>query len=293
MPTKGPVQDYKRERKNEKRKALNELNKLRKEKPSLKRPVFFVPGWTGEEGWAWLKPYPKLEEGHLPIKHAIDDIFRNSKIAECITFTVPESESCNSFLDFANILKGKIQAFIRKNEEFDIVGHSMGGLDLVASITQGKDYLTNVYSCITVASPLKGTEFGELRPILGKLLPFLGDLPPHHEIQCKNLDPDRKPIQIINTLKSRENLLNRINKFYQFVGTRDMAVMRNAKLRKDGLELKFYREKIITEEIGGATHSGKTGITQDPRVVKKILQILLGRYQSPKYNYGYIYRKNA
>ncbi len=275
----------------EKRRARDQHTKLKRERPALLRPVFFVPGWTGEEGKAWHTPYPELETGHLPIKEAIGIICSNPGRARYITFTPKQSKSCKSFLDFAKILKRKVRDEINIKNPFDLVGHSMGGLDIVAAITQGQQCFEQVENCLTVASPLKGTEFGELKPRLAKIIPALEDTP-HHTIQCQNLDPDRQPIQHINTLESRQRLLDRVGQFYQFVGTRDMAVMKRGRLRSDGLGLHFYNAHVDTVEIDGASHSGAAGITQDPRTILHILNILLGRYQPPKRNYGIISRRS-
>ena len=77
-----------------------------------------------------------------------------------------KSRSCKSFFDFGDILKDKIHKRIGKRKHFDLVGHSMGGLDSVAAITDEEQTLKHVNKLITVATPHQGSELGEIGPIL-------------------------------------------------------------------------------------------------------------------------------
>lgn len=282
MPTTGPVSEMREERRKQRQRAVKKLEDLINNKISLKRPVCFVPGWTDENNTCWKTAYRK---GYVPMKEWIRKIAKNSNLAEYITFTEKESERCRSFFDFADILKEKIWNKIGKSKGFDIVGHSMGGLDTVAAIIDEDGPLLNANNFITVATPHQGSELGEIGPIFRKYKP-------HHALQCINLDPDQLPIQLINKLEARQKLLKRVNKLYCLMGTRDMAVMRSARYNKKGLSPELYKKKVELLEFGGATHSQKYGITQDPRVILAIINILLGiELEKPKYNYGYIFKK--
>ena len=258
--------------------ALKVLMGYRKNKIALQRPVFFVPGWTDESCANWNMAY----KSSPPIKEWFKLVSSNYKLANFVTFTEQESIHCNSFLDFGLLVKNKIQAAIGCQNVFDIVGHSMGGLDIRAAIAIHN--LSYVENCITVASPHKGTQLGDIAP---KIMQYK----PHHKIQCINLDPDHVPIQTINSLENRKKFLDGVRKFYQFVGTQDMAVARNAKIDTKDIDSTLLN-KITTVEIGGATHSAKGGITRDIRVVVALLNILIGiQPEKPKYNYGYIFKK--
>jgi hypothetical protein len=282
MPAKGPVQEMREQRRKQRVRAKKKLENLVRDKINLKRPVFFVPGWTDEDNTCWKTAYRK---GYVPIKDWISKIAKNSNLAEYITFTEKESEKCKSFFDFADVLKPKIWDKIGKNKKFDIVGHSMGGLDVVAAIIDDDKPLLNVYNLITVATPHQGSELGEIGSIFRKYKP-------HHALQCINLDPDQLPIKLINKLEARKTLLSRVDKLYCLMGTRDMAVMRSARYNKKSLNPELYKKKVKIVEFGGATHSQKYGITQDPRVILAIVNILLGiELEEPKYNYGYIYKR--
>lgn len=278
MPTTDPVREMIEERKKQRRNAYKKLTELIRSKIELARPVFFIPGWTDESCTNWKSGY----RSQVPMKAWVSRIAKNPEMLNFITFTLEESKSCASFIDFGKFLKDRIESLIGEKGQFDLVGHSMGGLDIRAVIAIHG--LKNVYNCMTVATPHKGTD---LAGIAAKIKNY----PPHHKIQCQNLDPDYEPVQKINSLENRKAFLEGVSKFYQFVGTRDMAVMKSAKMDKRELPVGLC-EKLVTVEIGGATHSAEGGITRDLRVILAIINILMGTEpEKPKGNYGYVYRK--
>lgn len=282
MPTTGPVQEMQKQRRKQKAEAKKKLENFVLNKISLQRPVFFVPGWTDETNVCWKTAY---KNGYTPIKEWISKIYGNHHLAHYITFSNKESKKCRSFLDFAVILKTRIWSQIGGKTKFDIVAHSMGGLDADAAITDDNNPLENVHNFITVATPHLGSELGELGPKFKKYQP-------HHAIQCVNLDPDQLPIKFINTLEKRKILLNRIHKLYCLMGTQDMAVMRSARYNKNGLNSDLYKKMIEIVEFEGAGHSQKFGITQDPRAILAIINILTGvKLTKTDSNYGYIFKK--
>ena len=278
MATNGVVREMKEERKRQKQAALNKLKEFFRNKISLKRPVFFVPGWTDESCANWAQPYKSF----LSIREWIERICNNRELVNFIKFSEKETIGANSFVDLGLLLKNKIESVIGPRNEFDLIGHSMGGLDIRAAIELHG--LKNVVNCITVATPHKGTEFGDIGPRIMKYKP-------HHKIQCINMDPDHLPIQTINSSGNRKKFLRGVRNFCQFVGTRDMVVARNAKIDTEGLDTSLCN-KVTTVEIGGVTHSAKDGITRDVRTIVALVNILIGiQPEKPKYNYGYILRK--
>jgi hypothetical protein len=278
MSTTGPVQDMIEERRKQKLAAFNKLKELFRNKIELKRPVFFVPGWTDESCANWTQSF-KLSPS---IKDWFKKTSSNCEMVNFVTFTEQESIGCNSFIDFGLILKKKVESAIGNKKLFDIVGHSMGGLDIRTAIAMHD--LECVENCITVATPHKGSQLGEIGPIFMKYKP-------QHKIQCINLDPDHLPVQTINSLQNRKKFLEKVKKLYQFVGTRDMAVARNAKIDTRSISSASL-DKIITVEIGGVTHSANGGITRDVRVIIAIFNALMGiEPEKPKYNYGYIIKR--
>ena len=266
---------------NQRQNAAGKLEELAKNKLELKRPVFFIPGWTDEACVCWMTPY--LKRGTC-IKEWAPKILRNPELVNYISFSAKESEGCKSFFDFGDILKEKIWDKISRKTDFDLVGHSMGGLDAVAAITDEEETLLNVNKLITVATPHQGSELGEIGPVFRKY-------PEHIASQCVNLDPDQPAIKLINKPDVREKLLNRVKKLYCLMGTRDQAVMRSARFNKIGIDPERYQEKVEIVEIPGATHFEKLGITQDPRTILAVLKILCDiELEKPKYNYGYVYK---
>ena len=109
---------------NQRKNAVDRLEELAKNKLELKRPVFFIPGWTDEACVCWMTPY--LKRGTC-IKGWAPQIIKNFDLIDYVSFSDKESQSCKSFLGFGDILKEKIWNKIGKKAEFDLVGHNMGG----------------------------------------------------------------------------------------------------------------------------------------------------------------------
>ncbi len=280
MPAADIVKEMREESKRQKQNALKELDAFAREKIELKRPVFFVPGWTDESGMCWKIAYRK---GDIPIKNWIEKIAGNHNIAEYITFTEKESKRCMNFFDFADILKERIWQKIKQKEKIDIVGYSMGGLNSVSAVIDDDKPLLNVHNLLTIATPHQGTQFGGIAYLIKKY-----DL--HIASQCLNFDPDYPLIKIINKLEARQTLLKRINKLYCLLGTHDRAVGIGGRYKQKGLNPELYKRKVEVIRVSGATHSQKDGITQDPRAVLAVIKILVGiKLDQHKGNQGYIY----
>ena len=263
--------------------ACEKLEELAEEKLSFKRPVFFIPGWTDEDCTCWVSSYLKRDRC---IQQWVGQVVQNCQWVNPISFTEKESESCTSFFDFGDLVKEKVWKKIGTETEFNLVGHSMGGLDAVAAIVDEVEPLWKVHRLITVATPHQGSELGELGPKVRKYSR-------HHALQCINLDPDQPAIKAVNTLTVRQRLLDRVEKLYCLMGTRDRAVMASARFKKADIDPAQYQRKVEILQIDGATHSQKLGITQDSRTILAILQILLDiELEEPKYSYGYVYQKS-
>jgi len=252
--------------------AINELNKLKQNKFTLSHPVFYVPGWT-DEGCGWWK---KSDTAKYTMEGLLNDTATNPFNATFITFKDVTSQ-CKSFMDFGEFLKKIIWDKIGKNQPFDIVGHSMGGLDIRAAIIQG-DPLLNCRCCISVATPQQGDHFGGMMNFCMKYIPFMADIkkmPPYQVEQMKNLDSDYPPINVLNTLGNRHLFFMSIAKFYEMKGTRDFVVKGSAFMDKTGIEA-LYQDKTEEIPVTRCEHTGALGITQDPRTILAIIYILSG-----------------
>lgn len=290
-----PVQEESLKRKRQKEQALAKLASLAAQGVALRRRLFFVPGWSGEEGQAWKGYGKSLLKGHASVKEWIDKLVRNRDqvtYVSYLSFSPKESANAKSFLDFAEILKAKVRAKAKPDEPIDVIGHSMGGLDIVAAITQGRDALTNVQNCVTVASPFRGIAYSKFVKDVDRLLPWL-HWEPYHHTQVRHMDHQAKAIRMINEVKNRVKLLERVRAFYQLEGTQDMTVMRNARLRTDGLP-EGLKKKITQLIVEGAAHSGASGITHDPRTLLYLISIIADLpLEKPKLNYGYLYVRKS
>ena len=49
-----------------------------------------------------------------------------------VTFTEAESKVCESFIDFSSVLADKVSPYLVDGTQLDLIGHSMGGLDVSA-----------------------------------------------------------------------------------------------------------------------------------------------------------------
>ncbi len=191
---------------------------------------------------------------------------------------VLESIKCKSFLDFGEVLKLKIRKRIGTEQKFDAVGHSMGGLDIRASITQGNDPLLSCSKCITVATPHWGDNFGGIRysaskSVIKDLINHINPLKGAQFEQGKNLDPDYPPIQLINTPENRKLFLERVEQLYQLKGTQDFVVKGSAILNRAGIE-DLYMAKSKEYTVEGVNHTGDIGICQDIRTMMVIVHLL-------------------
>jgi len=274
------TQEQNKELKQQKKNAYQELMKLVKLGLPLVRPVFVVPGWTDESCWNWVKPYAL----QLPLKAWTSKIVKNKKLVYYVTFTDAESKSCKSFIDFGGILKKRIEDTVGKSNEFDIIGHSMGGLDIRSAIAIHG--LKNTQNCITVATPHKGAMLAEIGNILK--VKYL----PHHKAQCNALARRSQEINELNSFDNRKKFIESIQKLFQFSGTYDKVVqIKESRIESRDLS-QTLRNKTMQVLFDRADHVDEKGITRDVRVIVALLHVLVGiEPERPKYNYGYLYKK--
>ena len=69
MANTGPVREMIKERKEQREKAVGKLKDLVKNKINLKRPVFFVPGWTDEDNTCWKTASSSSPRSRQPSRH--------------------------------------------------------------------------------------------------------------------------------------------------------------------------------------------------------------------------------
>jgi hypothetical protein len=293
-----PVRILRREKEKDLEKDFSELTSYRQNKLKLQYPTFFIPGWTGENCSAWKEFYPNIakryKEYYKPIKYWVDEIIGNKEEADFVTFTEEESMSSKSFIELGKYLKQKLFDKV-KDSPINLVGHSMGGLDIRAAVIDDEATVLNVKNVITVGTPNNGTpeaglfKFGLVKDFLTKL----GLFKQHHIQQGYNLCSGSIPIRFINTIENKIKLLNKIDKFYVLMGLRDFTVRESPKLNREGIPDDIFDGKVKTIQTFSAEHSNKDGITQDPRILLPMLKILCGIELKDDYNYGYIFRADV
>jgi hypothetical protein len=145
---------------------------------------------------------------------------------------------------------------------------------------------------VTFGSPLRGTEWGEIKYKLGGLLPYLLD-------QAKSMDPDQPFIKQLRSPEALKRLLDRIERLSCLYGTQDMAIRKSGRISyKDidpnwhGADPDAFKAKVRVIDIQGAQHTGPLGITQDPRAILWLVRIL-GDLPFPEtpLNHGYLFRR--
>jgi len=249
--------------------ALAKLNFHKLNNLHLARPVIFVPGWADEScGW-WQNPF----QGIQCVKQWIQQVVDNPDLVEFVNFGV-ESPQCESFLNFGKILKSRILALNLENQSFDLVGHSMGGLDIRAALIFDEPVL-NCINCITADAPHQGDIGGKFLELAQERDPskVANYYTPYQVVQAQNMYPSSGPMQLINSSENRQLFLNRVSKFTQLKGTRDWMVGDSCFMDPAGL--KFPKEKIQYFSAEGCEHVWTKGITLDIRVILTILYTLV------------------
>ena len=271
----------------EKQAALTELNRLAGLGLSLRRPVFFVPGWTGERCKAWTTPYTAKNQ---TAKSWVERIFQNAKSFCTYLNFQDDSPKCESFCDFGNVVRREIG----DQTPCDCIGHSMGGLDIAAAIGMCHPPLLNVRNFITFGSPLRGTQFGDIAALLSKL--GVKKLEPYQETQARNMDPDHPMIRQLQSPAVLRRILENTDRIYCFYGSRDLAIQKAGKLELQDIEPAWksappaaVAQKVRNILYQGVEHSGSAGITQDPRTVLNLVRVLANvPLPDPSYNHGFV-----
>ena len=279
-----PVTQTREERMQDIKKCFDELKGYESEKLKLTLPVFFVPGWTGEDCSAWKMPEEKEtgvdKEYFLPVKYWIDRIIENHKEAHFVTFTDREKTDSFSFVDFGNHLRKKIKRR-STGSKVNLVGHSMGGLNIRAAVVNSEPEELSVNNVIAFGSPNRGNNPGSW---------IAGRYSENHRQQLINMHSSCKAMKSINNPDAMKKFFKSINRYYPFMGGRDYVVGRSLlfKLKDDFI----YKNKVMLPlEFTSARHTGAGSITRDPRAILALIKILCGKplKNSPK-NFGYIYK---
>ena len=102
--------------------------------------------------------------------------------------------------------------------------------------------------------------------------------------------PDHPIIQAINQVEIKREFLKNINKLYTLRGWKDTAVFSSSRFTYPGMDAEFPG-KVTEINYDGTSHTGRNGITQDPRVIADIVRILTDfPFGKTSLNYGELSR---
>jgi len=287
----------------EKKRAREELGKF---KPfDLSRGVFFVHGWGDEANICWTESYTEVGKNKDPrwdytIKDWLSEKVTNHEKLHFLKLVEDEkkiriykgrrqhtkidiygdrSYYYICFYQFAELLKKKI-AEVSPKGSYDLVCHSMGGLDAVAAIALDKKddetgfitspCLEGVRKLITVATPHQGSPKANWAD--STLAKWVFNNTIYVRALGINMSHEKEFIKQINNLGVIRNLMNRIEELHLFGAGNDRVVPRGYwKINTSGVST----EKITEyRPITYAEHSQKEGVTQDPRLILKVMKIL-------------------
>ncbi len=275
--------------------------------------MFFVPGWTDQGCVCWVEPYVEggadrrlgweytmtdwVETVVEPIDR--DKVYFVQLVEESSQLSIDRyasgarqgkirhvrwdhdsSASYENFFQFAELLKRKIRQ--TGLAEYDLVGHSMGGLDIIAAAGLDRrvdqepevqrfvtsEPLENVRTIVTVATPFRGSPGASVvqRTKLDEIMqPNWSD---GIRRQAEAMSPDSPFIRIITEPQRQRRLVERVKGRVHTFGSRNDLTTPDQARMIDG---------AINHPAGDLTmarHSASMGVTQDPRVILALFRLL-------------------
>lgn len=289
-------------------------NQLRKMAPlRLKRPVFLVSGWTDQACLCWTEPYTEgggarrlgweytiqdwagkivdpadhgkvvfiknvEDENNLQIKRFISGP-RKGKI-RAATWGGDATGKYENFFQFSELLKSKIRA--TGSGEYDLIGHSMGGLDIIAAVLLDRQVdqepevqrfiktppLEGTHHIITVSTPFRGSPAAGLVKNTRVDEIFMPNWSQGIRKQSEAMAPDSSFIKIITHSERQRRLIPKVSgSVHTFGSQNDRAV-------PDSCRMIDGANNHLAADFGLAQHSQRMGIPQDPRTALGIFRIL-------------------
>jgi pimeloyl-ACP methyl ester carboxylesterase len=256
---------------------------------TLRRRVYFVPGFTDEDG---LSCWGDDGSRTLCLASELPEVCANAELATFVNFTVDGAPPrYENFIRFGAHLARLVEAdriaagHAGAEAEVDLVCHSMGGLDALAAIALLDDHpelgappLQRVRNVITFDTPFLGFAaagnalFGRLKRMQRPDEPWL---------MSQLLAMETDSLRIAEVARARDRFLSRVQAFWprgadntgglievphesaSFGGPADFGPAGRGQYRG-------YRPWEDT------SHSCAKGLTRDPRAIVEALEILAG-----------------
>jgi hypothetical protein len=254
----------------------------------LRRRVYFVPGFTDEDGLScWGEPGSRAScfASQLP------EVCANPGLATFVDFrrdgAAPRYENFIRFgAHLARLVAAdRAAAPAGAPAGVDLVCHSMGGLDSLAAIALLDDYpeldappLASVRNVIPFDTPFLGFAAAS-NPLFGKLKRM--QRPDEPWLTSQLLAMETRSLRIAEVAQARDRFLDRVGAFWPRgadntgglieVPHESASFGEPEEFARAGRER--YRGYRAWEDT---SHSGAKGLTRDPRAIVEVLEILAG-----------------
>lgn len=252
------------------------LNKARG-KLFLQRNLYLIPGFEDERGGCWLGGANTIGDFWGPRVFANWQLAIASrdqanetkwKWANVRVIDFDETVQRNSFLEFGDTVRSAIVTEHPDSSssmgEYDIVSHSMGGLDsfvaLVDGLTAGpnpvpvSERIARAFNFVTMDTPYRGIPNWEARTKMSA---------PDKRDQCRAMAPGSAQLTLVDAVS--DQLPSRVIRVTCYgVDTASQVEVTSGDLYADSK--RFNAERAASDyrffQIPGASHSGPQGITQ-------------------------------
>ncbi len=290
-------------------------NQLRKMVPlRLKRPVFLVPGWTDQACFCWTEPYTEGGVARRPgweytIQDWVEKIVDPADHDKVVFIKNVEDEKnlqvkrftsgprkgkvrtaawigdatgeYENFFQFSELLKSKIRA--AGAGEYDLIGHSMGGLDIISAVVLERQLdqepevqrfiktppLEGTHHIITVSTPFRGSPGAGLIKNTQLDEIFMPNWSQGIRKQGEAMAPDSSFIKIITHAERQRRLIQKVSGSVHTFGSQNDRAVPDSHRMIDGAN----NHPAGSFEL--AQHSQRMGIPQDPRIALEIFRILV------------------
>jgi pimeloyl-ACP methyl ester carboxylesterase len=256
---------------------------------TLQRRVYFVPGFTDEDG---LSCWGEAGSRALCLASELPEVCGNADLATFVDFKAAGAPPrYENFIRFGAHLARLVEQDRAAAGPaggaavVDFVCHSMGGLDALAAIALLDDYpeldappLAGVRNVITFDTPFLGFAAAS-NPLFGKLKRM--QRPDEPWLISQLLAMETHSLRIAEVAQARDEFLSRVQAFWprgaDNAGGLIEVPHESASFGEPEEFAQASRERYRGYRAWEDTsHSGAKGLTRDPRAIVETLEILTG-----------------